>query len=109
MPTNLTSEAKRMMDFAILKEFMVALFGSERGKQDEVGHLMHMASSCLTEWQDETKRLKNLFREIEWQAHGHFCYVCVRAKCDGHSPECSIGKALAPKLPFWKKLPPLQS
>lgn len=42
---------------------------------------------------------EDALREIEWQAHGHFCYVCAQAKCDGHSPECPVGIALSNLAP----------
>jgi len=35
-----------------LKEFMVLLFGCERGRVDDIEHLKDMARSCMEEWQD---------------------------------------------------------
>lgn len=43
---------------------------------------------------------REALEEIEWQSHGHFCYVCTAEKCKGHFPDCPIGKVLqSPPLP----------
>jgi hypothetical protein len=40
------------------------------------------------------KRMEEALKEIEWQQWGHQCYACTALKCEGHWPDCPIGKAL---------------
>lgn len=49
----------------------------------------------LSVLQSEHARMKETLKEIEWQAHGHFCYACTKAQCDGHAFECPVGKILS--------------
>ena len=53
------------MDFTMLKLFMVSYFGSEKGRQDEVEHLMEMAKIAVKGWMSENKSLQSRIELLE--------------------------------------------
>lgn len=68
-------------------------------ERDKCKTQVEVAKEQSTIWYKQAEKYKKALEEIEWQANGHFCYVCTAEKCKGHWPDCPIGQALSETSP----------